>query len=163
MKKYLIILSALFLSPGGQAEPQGARPPHVYVFVEAGCPCIYTHKDSFGNLLKKYSGKVDFLLVFVGKHDTKTEIDDLLHQLSWKIKYMKDDSRKLVNTFKPHVSSDCVVADEHGKIVYKGAIDDGIKNMGQIKNFYLLEVIHAMLEGKPSPYSNVEGTGCRIM
>lgn len=137
--------------------------PNVYLFVQAECPCIYTHKDSFSKLLKQFASQVNFEIIFVGEKDTRPEMEELLHQLNWKVKYKKDKGRKLVNTYKPAVSSDCVVINGSGAIVYKGAIDDGIKNMGQIKNFYLSDVINAMLQGKKSPYSNIAGTGCKIM
>lgn len=162
MKNYIVITLMLLLDVTTTAQAAGPK-PSVYVFVQAECPCIYTHKDSFGKLLRQYSGQVNFSVIFVGEKDSQPQMEDLLHQLNWKVNYRKDKNHKLVNTYKPAVSSDCVVTNANGDVVYKGAIDDGIKNMGQIKNFYLSEVIHAVLQGKQSPYSNITGVGCKIM
>lgn len=136
--------------------------PCVYLFLQADCPCVYSHKDSFGQLLRKYSNKVDFVVVFEGKNDSRQQIEKLLKNLDWKISYKKDNNQKLVKQLKPKVSTDCVVTDQAGKVIYKGAIDDGVKNMGMIKAFYLKEVIEALLQHKSAPYSNMPGIGCTL-
>ncbi|MGZ3864265.1 MAG: hypothetical protein ACXVPN_04325 [Bacteroidia bacterium] len=138
-------------------------PLTIYVFLQADCPCVYSHKDSFGSLLKKYSDKVNFQMVFVGKNDTKTKMTELLKQLDWKVSFARDEHLKLTNLYRPKVSTDCIVLDKNHFVIYRGAIDDAVKNMGMVKNFYLKEVIDAALLHKPVPYTNVAGTGCTLM
>jgi hypothetical protein len=144
----------------------GMKPPAkltIYVFLQADCPCVYSHKDSFGLILRKYANSINFQMIFVGKDDTKDKIENLLKQLDWKVVYKKDQGLKLTKQFNPKVSTDCVVLDASNHLLYQGAIDDAIKNMGMIKRFYLKEVIDAALQKKRIPYNNVPGTGCSLM
>lgn len=157
LKGFIVVLAAAFMA--------SMKPPaklHVYLFLQAECPCVYTHKDSFRTLLKKYSGKVDFIAVFEGKNDSRPQMERLLNELEWKMPYKKDDNQRLARLYKPVVSTDCIVTDEKGSVVYRGAIDDGVKNMGMIKNFYLKEVLEALSTHKKAPYSYVAGTGCLL-
>lgn len=162
MKKILIILVA-FALPAILLSMKPAPKLNVYLFLQADCPCVYSHKDSFGKLLKQYSDEVNFRIIFEGKDDDKLKIEKLLTQLDWKVSYTKDTDRKLLKQFKPSLSTDCVVFDQQSNVIYRGTIDDGVKNMGMIKYFYLHDVINAFLQKKPIPWSNVPGTGCRIV
>jgi hypothetical protein len=162
MKSYLRIVVLLAL-PALLLSMKPAARPTIYVFLQADCPCVYSHKDSFGSLLRNYSDKVNFQLIFVGKDDDASKIEELLKQLDWKVPFKKDKGLKLVKQYQPKVSTDCVVLDKNHRVLYRGAIDDAVKNMGMIRSFYLKRVLDAVLLEKPVPYSNVPGTGCSLM
>ncbi len=162
MKPYVRII-IFFALPAILLSMKPAGRPTIYVFLQSDCPCVYSHKDSFGSLLRNYSNKVNFQLIFVGKEDSAPKIEELLKQLDWKVSFKKDSGLQLLKRYQPKVSTDCVVLDKNNRVLYKGAIDDAVKNMGMVKNFYLKNVIDAVLLGKSAPYSNVAGTGCSLM
>lgn len=162
MKKILKIILILML-PTSMFSMKPTPKLNVYVFLQADCPCIYSHKDSFGKLLRQYSAEVNFKLVFEGKEDTKAQMETLVKQLDWKVSCVKDENQQLLKLYKPTVSTDCVVFDARGRVLFRGAIDDGVKNMGMIRNFYLQEVIKAFLLQNPIPYSYAPGTGCTLV
>lgn len=161
MKKYLKVIM-IWMMPVSMFSMKPTPKLNVYVFLQADCPCIFSHKDSFGKLLRQYSSEVNFQLVFEGKNDSSAEMEKLLEQLDWKVAYMKDEKRRLCKLYKPKVSTDCVVFDTQGRVLYRGAIDDGVRNMGMINTFYLREVIKAFFLQNPMPYSYMPGIGCSL-
>lgn len=141
-----------------QAYPTGKV--KVYLFLQSQCPCIYNHKETFGALLKSYSGKVSFVAVFVDSKDNDNGIKDLLKNLGWKLPYIKDKKHQYVQALQPKVSTDCVVVDASGKVLYRGAIDDGPLNMGTVRNFYLKNALDQYFHHMPIKVSNGRGLGC---
>lgn len=142
----------------GQAAPKGKV--KVYLFLQSQCPCIYNHKETFGSLLKKYSDKVSFVAVFVDNKDNDNGIKDLMQNLGWKLPYIKDRKHQLVKELQPKVSTDCVLVDSSGKVLYRGAIDDGPLNMGTVRNFYLKNALDAYFNHLPVKVSSGKGIGC---
>jgi hypothetical protein len=161
MKKILIIVLALISSTLMiQAAPVGKV--KVYLFLQSQCPCIYNHKETFGSLLKNYGDKVSFTAVFVDSKDNDKDIKDLMQNLGWKLTCIKDKKHQLVHELQPKVSTDCVLVDDSGKVLYKGAIDDGPLNMGTVKNFYLRDALDAYLHHTPIKVSSGKGVGCLL-
>ena len=140
--------------------PQGK--PKVLIFLATGCPCVFSHRETFGSMLKKYGSKVDFSIVFIDKNDDKEEMVGMIESLGWDIKYIIDEDQKLLNQYHPKVSTDCVLLTPAGKVVYKGAVDDSPLNYGQIKEFYLKNAIEDFFEGRPIRVRLGEGIGCII-
>ncbi|HEX5151554.1 MAG TPA: hypothetical protein VFW07_08890 [Parafilimonas sp.] len=159
MKKVLIIMFALISSTLlVQAAPTGKV--KVYLFLQSQCPCIYNHKETFGSLLKNYSDKVSFTAVFVDSKDNDNGIKDLMQNLGWKLPYLKDKKHQLVQKLQPKVSTDCVLVDASGKVLYKGAIDDGPLNMGTVRHFYLKDALDEYFNHKPIKVPSGKGIGC---
>lgn len=157
-KKILFVVIALFSSVISlQAAPGKVK---VYLFLQSQCPCIYNHKETFGSLLKNYGDRVSFTAVFVDNKDNDNNIKDLMRNLGWKLPYIKDKQHQLVQQLRPKVSTDCVLVDASGKVLYKGAIDDGPLNMGTVKNFYLKDALDAYFHHIPIKVSNGKGIGC---
>jgi len=159
MKKVFIIVLALLSSVLlGQAAPGGKV--KVYLFLQSQCPCIYNHKETFGSLLRNYRDKVSFIAVFVDNKDNDKGIKDLMQNLGWKLPYIKDKAHQLLHELQPKVSTDCVFVDGSGKVLYRGAIDDGPLNMGTVKNFYLKNALDAYFNHTPIKVSSGKGVGC---
>jgi hypothetical protein len=159
MKKVLIMVLVLFCSAHlVQSSPKAKV--KVYLFLQSQCPCIYNHKETFGALLKAYSDRVSFIAVFVDKKDNDNRIKDLLKNLGWKLPYIKDKERQLVQELQPKVSTDCVLVDASGKVLYKGAIDDGPLNMGTVRSFYLKNALDQYFNHMPVKVPSGKGVGC---
>jgi hypothetical protein len=160
MKKIILFLLILITS----AIIVEAAPPtgkvKVYLFLQSQCPCVYNHRETFGSLLKNYGDKVNFTAVFTDNKDNDKEIQDLIHDLGWKLPYVRDSRHVLIQQLKPHVSTDCVMVDVSGNVLYKGAIDDGPMNMGTVKHFYLKDALEEYLNHLPIKVSSAKGLGC---
>ncbi|QEC69203.1 hypothetical protein FRZ67_18490 [Panacibacter ginsenosidivorans] len=159
MKKILFIIAGLLSSfMALQATPPGKL--KIYLFLQSQCPCIYNHKETFGSLIKNYGDKVNFTAVFTDSKESNTAMQHLIHDLGWNLPYIKDNHHQLVQQLQPAVSTDCVLVDNRGNVLYKGAIDDGPMNMGTVKHFYLKDALEAYLHHLPIKISTAKGLGC---
>ena len=161
MKKVLFLIAALVCAyMTMQAAP--VKKVKVYLFLQSQCPCIYNHKETFGKLLKTYNSKVSFTAVFTSSKESDKDMKHLISDLGWNLPYLKDSDHKLIRRLKPKVSTDCVLVDENGKVLYLGAIDDGPQNMGTVKNFYLKDALEAYLNNQPIKVSSAKSIGCSL-
>ena len=136
--------------------------PQVYIFLAAKCPCVYSHQETFNKCIRYYKDKVDFTVVFIDKNDDKEDIDDMLKNLEWEIKYVIDKDKSYQKKYQPKVTTDCVLVSVTGEILYRGAVDDSPLNLGQVKNFYLKNAIDDFLNGGIVKVKEGKGVGCLI-
>lgn len=161
MKKVLFLIAALVCAYMTM-QAASVKKVKVYLFLQSQCPCIYNHKETFGKLLKTYSNKVSFTAVFTSSKENDKDMKQLISDLGWDLPYLKDSDHKLIRRLKPRVSTDCVLVDENGKVLYLGAIDDGPQNMGTVKNFYLKDALEAYLNNQPIKVSSAKSIGCSL-
>lgn len=161
MKK-LVLAFITLLSAIGPVAATPAPVIKVYLFIQSQCPCIYNHKETFGSLVKNYRDKVSFIAVFTDAKDSDKKAQELLHDLGWKMPYIKDPGHELIRRWQPAVSTDCVLVDASGKVLYRGAIDDGPRNMGTVNHFYLKDALNACLAHQPVTVSSAKGVGCLL-
>ncbi|OQP60698.1 hypothetical protein A3860_32380 [Niastella vici] len=160
MKALFIIAAIAGACLSFQAPP--LKKATVYLFLQSQCPCIYNHKETFGSLIKTYQSKVSFTAVFTGRKETDKDMQQLISDLGWRLPYKKDKDHTLLRQLKPRVSTDCVLVDAKGKVLYVGAIDDGPLNMGAVKNFYLKDALEAYVNDRPVRVSSAKGIGCTL-
>ena len=159
MKKILFLIIALIVA--SLPSNAGSTPKiKVYLFLQTQCPCVYSHTETFGAMIKQYSHQVEFVAVFTEVKDTDQKIKNLLKDLGWKIPYIKDSQHQLVKRMQPKLSTDCVFVDASGKTLYNGAIDDGPANMGTVKHFYLKDALDAYFRQMPILVKSEPGRGC---
>jgi hypothetical protein len=160
--KSLLLALAIVITAGFNIKAAAPGKVKVYLFIQTQCPCIYSHKETFGKLLKTYRSQVEFTAVFSDSNDSDKDIQDLMLDLGWKMPYVKDTRHRLLMQLHPRVSTDVVLLDAAGKVLYKGAIDDGPSNMGMVKHFYLQDALEACLKHLPVPVSSAPGRGCLL-
>lgn len=157
---FILLFSLLYVSSGFHFETSRKK---VYIFLSTQCPCAYSHQETVKTLEKKYPTSIEFTAVFEDQKDDVEEIEDMMKNIGWKMKYTKDLNMQLFKKYHPKVYSDCVLVSSDGTILYHGAIDDSPLNMGQVKNFYLQNAIEDFLNNRPVKVPEGKGTGCLII
>lgn len=76
--------------------------------------------------------------------------------------YVLDKNSNLANTFGATRTPHCFLFDKTGKLVYRGAIDDNIKEPNDAKEHYLKDAISAIVAGKPVKTNSTKSIGCSI-
>ena len=159
----LIIILLSTLAIGATLPDKGPESKaKVYIFLAAGCPCAYSHQQTFGSMIKKFGDRVDFYAVFIDKNDDQEEIDDMMKNLGWKLKTILDKKKVLAKLYRPEVTTNCVLVAPDGKPLYKGAVDDSVQNYGQVINFYLKNALEDYVAGRPVRVKEGEGVGCYL-
>lgn len=135
----------------------------VVVFMDAQCPCIFSHRETMSEIIDKYGKKVDIEAIFISKKDNKIDAEYTLNALGWNIPYIVDTARKYVKLYRPKILTECMLISPSGEILYHGAIDDSPQNMGQVKHRYLQNAIGEYLNHNPIPVKFAQGVGCLII
>lgn len=75
--------------------------------------------------------------------------------------YVVDKNSQVANAFGATKTPHCFLFDKKG-LVYRGAIDDNIKEAADAKEHYLKDAITAITTGKPVKTNSTKSIGCSI-
>jgi peroxiredoxin len=76
--------------------------------------------------------------------------------------YVVDKNSNLANAFGATRTPHCFLFDKTGKLVYRGAIDDNIKEAADAKEHYLKDAVTAIAAGKSIKTNSTKSVGCSI-
>ncbi|MDP2388473.1 MAG: redoxin family protein [Bacteroidota bacterium] len=76
--------------------------------------------------------------------------------------YAVDAKSEVADAFGATRTPQCFLFDKDGVLVYKGAIDDNVKDPKAVKNFYLKDAITAVGDGKKPATAESKSIGCTI-
>ncbi len=76
-------------------------------------------------------------------------------------KYVVDANSKLADAFGATRTPQCFLFNNKG-LVYKGAIDDNVKDANQAKAHYLKDAINAVVKGETPKLQETKSIGCTI-
>lgn len=76
--------------------------------------------------------------------------------------YTVDEKSRLANAFGAGRTPQCFLFNGDGKLVYKGAIDDNVKDATLVKEAYLKNAISAVLSNEKPPVRETKSIGCTI-
>ncbi len=121
--------------------------------------------------LKEYS---DFCLangigcVFVNSNEAQRSEEDSFDAMvkyygeqKLKCAYTVDTKSKVANAFGATRTPQCFLFNAKG-LVYKGAIDDNVKDPAGAKAFYLKDALNALLKGQNPSMQETKSIGCTI-
>jgi thioredoxin-related protein len=76
--------------------------------------------------------------------------------------YVVDKNSNLANAFGATRTPHCFLFDKAGRLVYRGAIDDNIKEPKDATEHYLKDAVIAIATGKPVKTATTKSVGCSI-
>ncbi len=78
-----------------------------------------------------------------------------------KCAYLVDEKSKVANAFGATRTPQCFLFSAKG-LIYKGAIDDNVKEASGVKSFYLKDALNALLKGQTPAMQETKSIGCTI-
>ncbi len=78
------------------------------------------------------------------------------------VPYVMDKKSELADAFGATRTPQCFLFDKDGVLIYKGAIDDNVKDPNAVKQFYLRDAMLALLMGSKPPVAETKSIGCTI-
>ena len=76
--------------------------------------------------------------------------------------YTVDEKSQLANAFGAGRTPQCFLFDSKGQLIYKGAIDDNVKDAAAVKAPYLKDAITALLNNETPKTQETKSIGCTI-
>ncbi|MCW3084063.1 MAG: thiol-disulfide isomerase [Bacteroidetes bacterium] len=108
-------------------------------------------------------------MILVNSNEAQRSDDDSFEAMKqyakdqgYTFSYVVDKNSVLANAFGATRTPHCFLFDKTGKLVYRGAIDDNIKDPNDAKEHYLKDAITAIATGKPVKTNSTKSVGCSI-
>jgi len=156
-------ISGDFISLGKLKKEKGL----LVIFSCNTCPYVKLSASR----IKEYS---DFCLtngigcILVNSNEAQRTEEDSFEEMvkyymSQKLKccYAVDEKSQLADAFGARTTPQCFLFDTKG-LVYKGAIDDNVKDPAAVKEFFLRDALNAVIKGQKPAKQETKSIGCTI-
>src|SRR5512143_3610987 len=142
---------------------------NVLFFISSDCPISNSYAPEIQRLCSEYGMKgIACQLVYEDVGLDTTSMRKHLNEYRYDgMPAVIDSNRKIANRAKATVTPEAVVIDSHGKIRYRGRIDNFYAALGkprqQVTAHDLRDALDAVLAGKPVPNPETKALGCYIV
>ena len=148
------------LAPGGRTAPIDASKLEgltAFILVGTKCPASNAYRDRMRALAKDYGPKgVRFVFVYPNSDDTPDIKRGFHQQAAYAAPMIDDQGGQVARALKATRTSEVIVADKSGRVVYRGPVDDN-RNAALAKEPMLARALDETLAGKPvtKPFAQV--------
>jgi thioredoxin-related protein len=94
--------------------------------------------------------------------DSFEEMQKYYNQQKLKCCYTVDEKSQLANAFGAGRTPQCFLFNNKGLLIYKGAIDDNVKDPAAVKSPYLKDALTALLKNETPKTQATKSIGCTI-
>ena len=143
----------------------------IVIFTCNKCPMAKFYSQRLNHMNEKYK-KLGVPLVALNSMDTLAYAEESFRRMQQKVKkeqlnfpYLQDKKQNIAKEFKAaNTPQAFVIWKVKGKFIikYEGAIDDNAGEIEKVKNHYLTDAVHQLLEGNEVKVTKSESFGCKI-
>ena len=139
----------------------------VFLFTRSDCPISNRYAPEVRRLCEKFGPRdVDFYLVYVDPDEGPELIRQHLREYDYPCQALRDPEHQLVELTGASHTPEATVFAPGRKMVYRGRINDQYVDFGKARqapsSHDLVEVLEAVLAGKPVANRFTEAVGCYI-
>jgi hypothetical protein len=120
-------------------------------------------------LVYEYSKTAKVGFVLINSNEAKRSAGDGFEDMvtrskekNYQWKYLLDNGSVLANAFGAKTTPHAFLFDKKGKLVYRGAIDDNVKNSNDVKKHYLRDALSDLASSKKIRVNETSPQGCSI-
>lgn len=107
-------------------------------------------------------------VILINSNEAQRDADDSFEEMKkyagsqgYDFYYVVDKNSQIADAFGATRTPHCFLFDKNG-LVYRGAIDDNIKDVNDAKEHYLTDAITSVATGKPVKTNSTKSVGCSI-
>jgi hypothetical protein len=139
------------------------------------CPFVVGSGESNEGWEGRYNAVYDMAskqkigMVLINSNEAKREGVDSFEEMKghaktnkYKSHYVEDTNHKLADAFGAKTTPHVFLFDKNMKLVYKGAIDDNVKDSKAVKEEYLKDAMNNLAAGKKISPNSTRQLGCSI-
>ncbi|KIC95654.1 redoxin domain-containing protein [Flavihumibacter solisilvae] len=138
----------------------------VIVFLSPDCPLCKNYAPVLNKLKEDFDQQVNFIGIIPGAAYTQNEITAYSDRYKLLFDLVVDKQKKLSKFLEASVTPEVLVIEQNGNLVYRGAIDDWVVNLGKKKlkaeHEYLRTAIQQFLYHQPVMVQRTTPKGCYI-
>jgi peroxiredoxin len=142
------------------ASTKGAKAT-VLCFTCNSCPVAVAYEDRLIRFANQYGGKgVKFIAINCNNATENLKVmKQRAEEKGFTFPYAFDESGDAARAYGARVTPHLFIVDQHGKIAYRGAFDDNIKDA---KENYVAAAVDELLGGKTPQNASTKAFGCGI-
>ncbi len=132
------------------------------------CPYVIAWEDRY-NMIAEHCKANNVGLIVVNSNEAKRQGDDSMEamkqhaeELKYDFAYVIDTNHQLADAIGAKKTPDLFLFDKDLKLVYKGAIDDNMRNPEKVEDFYIKNAVENMVKGETIDPSVTKAIGCTI-
>ena len=165
MRLFIGLLINLLASPiFGSTPIVYGKQATVLVFVASQCPCTDPHRKEIHSLTQQHTKpNIAFYAIFSNKKEARVSAERFMKQTEWSFPFVIDARGELVKKYGAKITPEVFLLNAKQEIVYRGAIDDSVPNLGQIKNPHLRTALTQLVNGKTIDPKSTSPYGCYIV
>jgi len=139
----------------------------VFIFISTECPISNRYAPEIRRVEEEFARSgVRFWLVYADPDTSSDAIRNHVKEYYLPQQVLRDPRHALVRIAKARVTPEGAVFLPGGRLVYHGRIDNRYADLGKERpeatQHDLEEVLKAIVQGKPVPYSTAKAVGCYI-
>ncbi len=138
----------------------------VLIFLSPECPLCKNYSLVLNALQKEYASSVQFTGIIPGKAYSSSDVNDYISKYKIGFDILIDTGKLISGKLHATVTPEVFLLGSQGDILYYGAIDNWIKQLGMQSakptEFYLHDAIKASLSNKPVAMPFRKPVGCLI-
>ena len=136
------------------------------VFLSPECPLCKNYAPILNKLKEDFNQQVNFIGIIPGTAYAKKEIHAYSDRYKISFDLLVDKQKKLSQYLEASVTPEVLLIEQNGNLVYRGAIDDWVINLGKKKlkaeHEYLRTAIQQYLYHQPVLVQRTTPKGCYI-
>lgn len=132
------------------------------------CPYVKGWLDRMVSIGNEYQSK-GISVVMINSNDPAKDAEDSFDAMKkvatekgMKFPYVVDATSKAARSFGASKTPEVFLFNSSGKLIYTGAIDDNMKEPGQVTKTYLKDALDAVVAGKKVAVNETKSIGCGI-
>lgn len=141
-------------------------PLSVLVFLSPDCPLCKNYSLVLNDLQQLYKSEISIYGVVPGNTYSNEEVRKYIKDYQLGFPVMVDPQKKVTFFVQATVTPEVVLVNQTGNIIYRGAIDDWVEELGRKKlkpeQHFLKEAINQYLQNKPVQLKQTIAKGCWI-
>jgi peroxiredoxin len=134
-----------------EGELDSAKQGRATVYFLAGttCPATTDCAERLVALCDTWSAKgVDFVFVYPNRNESAADKRKFHKEKKFGGAFLNDADGAIAKRFAAKRTGEAILCDKEGRVVYRGGIDDNLKDAGKVKSKWLAQAIEEVVAGK---------------
>ena len=141
-------------------------PLKLFIFLSPDCPLCKNYSLVLNQLQNDYQSEVTIYGIIPGKTYSSKTVDQFRKEYKITFPLFVDVQKKLTGYIKAQVTPEAILLNGSGDVIYRGAIDDWIVDLGKKKRNateeYLKQAIFQYIHQQPVAIKRISPKGCLI-
>jgi len=141
-------------------------PLNLFVLLSPECPLCKNYSVVLNRIKEQFPGDLSVYGIIPGKAYSLRDVNDFVKDYKIDFPLFIDSKKELTAYVKGKVTPEVILMTTQGHVVYRGAIDDWVSDLGKkkliVSNEYLKTAIKEYLQNQTVSVKSVEPKGCLI-